>query len=60
MTAQSKEILQQMEMLERTFGSSSLEYFCHTIDLIYNSHDLTLFLEIDQYTSLQQYIALKL
>ena len=44
MTAQSKK---QKETLERTSGSLSLEYFCHTIDLVYILHDLTLFLEID-------------
>ena len=47
MTAQSKKLLQQQETLERTAGSLSLEYFCHTIELVSNLHDLTLFLEID-------------
>ena len=46
MTAQSEKLLQQKEMLERTSGSLSLEYFCHIIDLAYILHGLTLFLEI--------------
>ena len=34
-------------MLERSSISLPLEYFCHTTDLIYTLHDLTLFLEVD-------------
>ena len=47
MTAQSKKLLQQKEMLEGTSGSLSLECFCHTIDLVYILHGLALFLEIN-------------
>lgn len=39
MTAQSTKLLQQKERLERTSGSLSLDYFCHTIDLVYILHD---------------------
>lgn len=60
MTAQSKELLQKNEMLERKSGSLSLEYCCHTIDLVYIFHDLTLFLDIDKHTSLQQHVVLSL